>query len=631
MEDVPDFVYQPLTHPETHTRVLAIFPGPPDAPLRLGIDFAHLGVKDEIKYNALSYTWGRSTDQSEVEIRLKYNPETQCIQCGCTLDKVGKKSFHPTTIPRQAQGFEESETEEQNTEDPNDTRQVQRTQVLRTGQHARDTRRMHFQQNSQDGEPASSANIEAAYPIRRKMRISSNLEKALRHLRNPDDGWMAWADGICINQADDEEKSHQVRNMDLVYEGATRTTIWLGESADDSDLAADLLDEYSKYQQDDSERCYERNFDDDLFLHRTRSWTKHWEALGKLMSRPWFRRRWIIQEVVLSSPPEVLCGNREIPWCNIWQVSQFLLAALDTPFSFPISEDVHAAIHIVKFLHDSQAHGRDCRCSAMTLEQLCTMFFSSLCTDPRDIVYSLLSLAKDVDRQKLFPDYSPNVSVRDVFVQCFDIIVTNTQSLDFMFHSKHRPPSADIETWLPCLGPGARSCECGKSGGDEGILNPVSQGENQASLRTAPEYNIEKTAGTFTLIASGHICFLVIYGTDDEDDSEEDKEYARFYETFDEEKELATFNETMKGISPRVNILFLEARDLVRLSGGPARKGDVVCVLLGCSSPVVLRPCSPDLSEYYFLCACAIEGIMRGEFMERCLQNSVPPQKFRIR
>ncbi|KAK7725138.1 Glycerol-3-phosphate/dihydroxyacetone phosphate acyltransferase [Botryosphaeria dothidea] len=441
MDDVLGFTYQPLTDPDSQTRVLVIFPDPPDAPLRIGIDVMNLGEKNTINYDALSYTWGEPNNDAEVEIRLKLEPEILRTQEDEASNSKDKK-----TSPQQS------------------SQQTQETKGI---------------QDPSRSEPL--AIVENYFPMRRKLRISTNLETALRHLRQPDSAWCAWADGICINQEDDEEKSHQVRHMDLVYKGAK--------------------------------------------------------------------------------------------------------------------------------------------------------FFSSRCHDPRDIVYSLLSLLKDADRQRLLPNYSNGTSVEDVFVQCFKIIVDNSQSLNFIFRAKHSP-SADLEgaeTWLPCLGAHARkSCHCGTLGPKEGIYSSLPDAEDRASLSITPEYYIEKNGGSFTLVASGHLYCPIFYVGNGKIKLNEDQDFTEFLKTVDAKKEMEEFNKTMKEISPRVARLPLRTTEWSAFSNGPAQKGDIVCVLLGCSSPVVLRPFAPGIPEYYLISLGQVEEIMQGEFVDVCLKNSIPPQRFRI-
>ena len=64
-----------------------------------------------------------------------------------------------------------------------------------------------------------------------EVRITVSLETALRHLRDPVLPRYLWADAICINQDDDDEKAVQVAQMGEVYKAARHTIIRLGEAS----------------------------------------------------------------------------------------------------------------------------------------------------------------------------------------------------------------------------------------------------------------------------------------------------------------------------------------------------------------------------------------------------------------
>ena len=74
-----------------------------------------------------------------------------------------------------------------------------------------------------------------------EMLIRENLFIALRRLRYPDRSRSLWVDAICINQADNEEKSQQVALMDEIYVNAKEVIIWLGEEEADDALAFDTI------------------------------------------------------------------------------------------------------------------------------------------------------------------------------------------------------------------------------------------------------------------------------------------------------------------------------------------------------------------------------------------------------
>ena len=78
-------------------------------------------------------------------------------------------------------------------------------------------------------------------------RVGINLATALKFFRDrcshdegPTSGFI-WADALCINQADNDEKSIQVRQMDRIYRTASVVLSCLGLDGDGTDLALSTL------------------------------------------------------------------------------------------------------------------------------------------------------------------------------------------------------------------------------------------------------------------------------------------------------------------------------------------------------------------------------------------------------
>jgi len=81
--------------------------------------------------------------------------------------------------------------------------------------------------------------------------VTTNLEVALRQMRkrsqpairtkslNFESYW--WIDAICINQEDLVERNHQVAIMRRIYKSASSVQVWLGEAADQSDMAMSVI------------------------------------------------------------------------------------------------------------------------------------------------------------------------------------------------------------------------------------------------------------------------------------------------------------------------------------------------------------------------------------------------------
>ena len=62
------------------------------------------------------------------------------------------------------------------------------------------------------------------------INITTNLHTALRYLRRSDRPRVLWADGICINQRNIDERAFQVSIMGDVYRKGRELQIWLGEA-----------------------------------------------------------------------------------------------------------------------------------------------------------------------------------------------------------------------------------------------------------------------------------------------------------------------------------------------------------------------------------------------------------------
>jgi hypothetical protein len=112
-----------------------------------------------------------------------------------------------------------------------------------------------------------------------RFNVTINLHAALLRLRNHSIERILWIDAICINQADDKEKENQIQFMAKIYGQANRVVVWLGETADDSDLAFEEIRSVRGKRPDD------QPLDSNVA-----------SAVLALLQRPWFRRIWVRQQ-----------------------------------------------------------------------------------------------------------------------------------------------------------------------------------------------------------------------------------------------------------------------------------------------------------------------------------------------
>jgi hypothetical protein len=104
--------------------------------------------------------------------------------------------------------------------------------------------------------------------------VTVNLHAALSRLRNHAMERILWVDAIAIDQDNLEEKEHQIQFMARIYNQANRVIVWLGETAEDSDLALEEIRVAGEKKSSPSNE-------------------KIQYALLALLQRPWFRRIWV--------------------------------------------------------------------------------------------------------------------------------------------------------------------------------------------------------------------------------------------------------------------------------------------------------------------------------------------------
>jgi Heterokaryon incompatibility protein (HET) len=71
--------------------------------------------------------------------------------------------------------------------------------------------------------------------------VTTNCYDALQQLRHSSRTQTLWVDSICVNQSNEEEKSHEVSLMRDIYSQAQMVYIWLRKGNQDSDYAMDWL------------------------------------------------------------------------------------------------------------------------------------------------------------------------------------------------------------------------------------------------------------------------------------------------------------------------------------------------------------------------------------------------------
>ncbi|OTA52717.1 hypothetical protein K449DRAFT_470330 [Hypoxylon sp. EC38] len=154
----------------------------------------------------------------------------------------------------------------------------------------------------------------------KKFNIRKNLNDALRALRDPSKPRILWADALCINEADHEERNSQVALMGLLYWSASRVNIWLGlDPRGVAQTAFDTIKPISiaHWRNDGSMSQFSLAQADALD-------PTVWKGVTELYQNPWFGRVWVQQELGLSREAYFYWGDsppvdiRDVFGFDIW-------------------------------------------------------------------------------------------------------------------------------------------------------------------------------------------------------------------------------------------------------------------------------------------------------------------------
>ncbi|OTA68540.1 HET-domain-containing protein [Hypoxylon sp. EC38] len=253
------------------------------------------------------------------------------------------------------------------------------------------------------------------------LAITAGLEVVLRHFRSPTEKKILWADAVCINQNDNDERGRQVRRMKDIYSKASQVLIWLGEECDDSNIgiaaASDIAHACHQYTSDGGSlrtiSFYEESTQKLFGKFRDSSQFPRLSAFAKIIRRLWFTRVWVVQELALATQATVFCGTSSISWTD-------LMAAITAQDHLNLWLSDHERNAYVFILERARQEW-----SAGVRHSLLSVLFRYRildASDPRDKIFGLNALTKtevlgvealqpnyDVDTTKLYTDVAKEI------------------------------------------------------------------------------------------------------------------------------------------------------------------------------------------------------------------------------
>ncbi|KAM7198192.1 Heterokaryon incompatibility protein (HET) domain containing protein [Naviculisporaceae sp. PSN 640] len=275
-----------------------------------------------------------------------------------------------------------------------------------------------------------------------QFEVRENVAAALRRLRHPKKARVLWIDAICINQEDLAERAAQVLLMKQIYNQASQVCIWLGEPGDAGDVGMQMLQkknlgaQLSKWKMNrpmlwakkvvkSSTATAEKGDPDQEF------------TLGEvreLLSRPWWRRTWVIQEAVVASKIVLMCGEETAPWDSIDLFYQYLTKSRSSTsqlqvFGHPIHERYVSVDDGYQAISEYREKWQASPSNVHILDAL-YRFRGLDCLDPRDRIFAFLGIAPSAIDMGIVPDYKS--SLTEVYTQFARKVIAATGSLDIL-------------------------------------------------------------------------------------------------------------------------------------------------------------------------------------------------------
>lgn len=482
------------------------------------------------------------------------------------------------------------------------------------------------------------------------LAVTQSLATLLPYLRYPDQERTLWIDAICINQEDMAERSAQVTRMADIYSLAAQVIIWLGPKSEDSNIALEQLRTISSKIHFDSilQTITAASSEDVGWITRNvHSLLSHQSltAISALLQRSWFERLWVVQEIGLAPKHHtwIFCGSENIPWDDFYAATSYLRLT----GAFPPDSPLGIRLELIRCLGYLISTYSSLRGTLHRTEY-------SKCSDPRDRIYAILSISnKEV---KITPDY--NKSKREVYQ---DVVMQNLLQSGMLRLLTACELSNDTKSELPSW---VRDWErknmckwflhlnaCGEGYADArlvegGVLEAV--GVTCADVQDTADLRIEgardenatremlrklvpENTGNDRYVGGGDVLSAyvrtVCAGEYSDMALPRREEQLHFEECRHVMKALlAGEDHGMPDLELRFlrlvrsyaknRCLFKTKNGYIGLAPSTVQEGDKVCVLLGCTSPLIFRPKIGDpgaKQSFAIVGECYIPGLVSSE------------------
>ncbi|EPE35168.1 heterokaryon incompatibility protein [Glarea lozoyensis ATCC 20868] len=331
--------------------------------------------------------------------------------------------------------------------------------------------------------------------------VTQNLHFALQSFREENSEVILWVDAICINQEDDDEKGMQVNMMTDIYANARYTRVFLGPPDTTSDETMvdishvgravidrgiyELLirmavlgdgDQLFVQLEHEAAQLVEDMLENPLI--QIDQLTSLFKRISEILSREYWSRLWILQEIVVSQNVELYCGRLKIEYAVLHAAvlytiymktflskrlkeqlmemldsgdissSQFceLEAQFDAINSTVISLPANLVLGIRHQYHVTLQGGGNPKVDLIRL--LAKIRVGISVTVDKDRIYALLGMAADREILGINPDYADTTSCTSVYSNAAKAMIQSGHT-DVLAFSQWTKEDHTVPSWVP--------------------------------------------------------------------------------------------------------------------------------------------------------------------------------------
>lgn len=330
---------------------------------------------------------------------------------------------------------------------------------------------------------------------------------------------LLWADAICINQNNMDERAEQVKLMEDIYPSARKVLLWFG-IGDTQPIPHDLDDKRNEYSDDllwkvvqmvwhptrllhsglasveervartvrptvhlgqfgsmpivlsfiaQAIRNVEReekavlaprargDENEDIVTHGLPGATsKYWQFVRQFFEHPYFRRAWIVQEVVLATQAVALVGDWEIEWSALgkaatWFLKYDYMSKSELPQTSRGGTLTNPATNAAELW---KMHEQGVRIHLRLLAVL-RLLRQRMATEKVDKVFAAFGLAEETRRFGEIPchplvETTYATSIKSVYRNVAKFLIINNGNLEVLSSvGGSQEPGHDWPSWVP--------------------------------------------------------------------------------------------------------------------------------------------------------------------------------------